>query len=361
MCYAARMLRRFAACTFAFVALCALTAQTPAFHEPRNMTELVAAAAKEGELDIAWGETYGGAAGAKAIEAAIDKTYHIPSFRIHYSPVANGAQQQQQIAQEVRVGQPASSDVLFHVRDINLAAAAEPIDWRKYVPGLPASSMYFNDRAVVAATVLESFIYNKQKIAPADVPRSLADLLKPQWKGKIASSPYQGLFGNYLGVPQMLGHAGMLAFYQKFSDQIGGLITCGETDRVASGEFLIFGLDCGDHQTRMAIRHGQPLGIIHPREGTSIYAFAPGVPITAPHQAAARLFIAFLLTRQGQEILWNYMGADNAELPGSHMAKIIADERKRGVRFIQGYGLGNTYPEIAQYAAEINKIINQGH
>ena len=324
------------------------------------MADLVRAAAKEGVLDIAWGATYGGADGARIIQAAIAKKYHI-ALQIQYSAVANGAAMQNQIAEEVRAGQASSSDVFFHVRDTTLAAVAQSVDFRKYVPDLPENSMYFNKRAVVAATVLESFIYNTKLIPPAKVPKSFADLLRPEWKGKIASSNYQGLFGNYLGLDAMMGHAGMISYYQRFSDQLAGLLTCGETDRVASGEFLIFGLDCGDHQTRLMQRLGQPLGIIHPREGTAIYAFAPGIPLTAAHPSAARLFIAFLLTREGQAIMWDVMGADNASLPGSRMAKIIAAERAKGVRFINTYGLGVTHPELGGYATEINKIVNQSH
>jgi ABC-type Fe3+ transport system substrate-binding protein len=331
----------------------------PAFHEPRNMTELVAAAAKEGVLDIAWGATYGGADGAREIQDHINRIYHI-SLQIHYSPAANGAAFQTQVAQEVRAGHVASSDVFFHVRDTNLAEVAQPVDFRRYVPQLPETSEYFGKRAVVAVTVLESFIYNTKLIPPDRVPKSFADLLRPEWKGKIASTTYQGLFGNYLGVPEMMGHEGMLSFYRRFSQQVSGLMTCGDTDRVASGEFLIYGLDCGDHQTRLGQRKGQPLGIIHPREGTAIYAFAPGIPLTAAHPAAARLFIAYLLTGDGQKVLWDVMGGDNASLPGSRMARVIADERRRGVRFINTFGLGVKHPELFTYANEINAIVNQG-
>ena len=90
--------------------------------------------------------------------------------------------------------------MLFHVRDANLAEVAQPVDFRKYVPQLPENNMYFGKRAVVALTVLESFIYNTKLIPPNQVPKSFADLLDPKLKGKIASTNYQGLFGNYLGV-----------------------------------------------------------------------------------------------------------------------------------------------------------------
>src|SRR5471032_1105417 len=118
-----------AAATLTFIM--ALAARSPAqvqpqaaFREPRNMTELVAAAAREGVLDIAWGATYGGADGAREIQEHINRIYHI-ALQIHYSPAANGAAFQTQVAQEVRAGHVASSDVLFHVRDTNLAEVAQ--------------------------------------------------------------------------------------------------------------------------------------------------------------------------------------------------------------------------------------------
>jgi len=218
-----------------------------AFREPRDMAGLVAAAAKEGVLDVAWAQTYGGADGAREIQEHIERIYHI-ALQIRYAPVANGAAFETQVAQEVRSAHVASSDVLFHVRDADLAAATQPVDFRRYVPAIRENQMYFGKRAVVVATALQSFAYNTRLVPPDRVPQSFADLLKPEWKGKIASTTYQGLFGNYLGLSEMMGHDGMLAFY------------------------------------------------IHPREGTAIAAFAPGIPLTAAHPAAARLFIAYLLT-----------------------------------------------------------------
>lgn len=167
-------------------------AQTPsAYREPANLAELEQAAAKEGRLDIAWGATYGSGDGAKKIPAGILRRFHV-ALQIEYSPVANGAAMQTQVAEEVRAGHVASSDVFFHVRDHNLAAAAQVADFRKYVPGLPESVQYFGKRSVVAVTVLESFIYNTQRIPPDRVPKGFADLLRLEWKGKIASRPTRG-------------------------------------------------------------------------------------------------------------------------------------------------------------------------
>jgi ABC-type uncharacterized transport system YnjBCD substrate-binding protein len=139
-------------------------------------------------------------------------------------------------------------------------------------------------------------------------------------------------------------------------------MTCGDVDRIVAGEFLIFGLDCGDHEVRLRQRKGMPIASIYPREGTSLDYVSPAVPNTAAHPNAARLFIAFLLTREGQDILWDQVGEDSDILPGSHMAKIIAGLRRQGVKMIegtQGTGLDIEHPEATGYAKEIDAIINQ--
>jgi ABC-type Fe3+ transport system substrate-binding protein len=319
---------------------------------------LAAAAAKEGTLEIAWGDVYGGAPAARRAQDEINKKYHI-NLQIKYSPVANGAAFQNQVVQEIRAGQTASSDILFHIRDQNLAKSVIAVDYRKYVPGLPADVMYYDRHSVILVSTILAEEYNTKSIPPNKVPNSLAQLTAPEWRGKIATMPYQGVIGYYLGLPEVLGKDGMVKFYTALSVNIGGLMTCGDSDRVSSGEFALFGLDCGDQEVRMRQRKGEPIGSIYPKEGTAIYAFAPGIPLTAAHPNAARLFIAYLLTRDGQKLLWDEWASDNYKLPGSHMATIIAAARKKGVRFVDIYGIDVQHPELNDYQKTINTIVNQ--
>jgi len=335
----------------------ALAQTNASAHDPANIAELTKAAAQDGTLDVAWGNIYGGAEGIRRITAGIAKKYGV-KLTINYSPVSNGAAYLNQIAQEVRAGQTASSDVMFTLADGRQAAAAQSVDYRRYLPGLPEDVMYYDRRAVAVVSVIVAEEYNIKLVPRNKVPTQIRDLLRPEWKGKIASTPYQGIQGAYLGLPEVLGHEGMLAFYQALSGQIGGLMTCNDSDRVVSGEFLFFGLDCGDYEVRLHQREGDPIGVFYPKEGTAIRAFAPAIPLTSAHSNAARLFITFLLTPEGQQIMWDTMAADNYRLPGSHMAKIIADQRRLGVKFIDDYGLDVRHPELDGYQGEINKIIN---
>lgn len=326
--------------------------------EPPNLAALVQAAAKEGQLDIAWGDIYGGAEGARIAQDAINKKYHI-NLQIKYTPVANGAAFQNQVVQEIRAGQTASTDILFHIRDQNQAKSAIPVDYRKYVPNLPAGLMFYGNRSVIAVSTILAEEYSTKDVPPNKVPTSLNGLLAPEWKGKVATMPYQGVIGWYLGLPDVLGKDGMVKFYTALSANIGGLMTCGDSDRVVSGEFAFFGLDCGDQEVRLRQRKGEPIASMYPKEGTAIYAFSPGIPLTAAHPNAARLFITYLLSPDGQKMLWDQMGCDNYKLPGSRMAPIIAAAKKKGVRFIDIYGIDVQHPELDDYQRTINTIVNQ--
>ena len=334
-----------------------------AYVEPANLPALIAAAAKEGTLTLGAGETFGGGAGAQLIQQHIEAKYHI-KYEIRYSPVGGGGAFLRQLAQEVRAGQTASSDILFTANDRSLPPVMQRVDWHKYVAELPASAEVYDGRAVKLMTELVGFSYNTKLIAPSDVPRTYADLLKPQWKGKIATSPYQGTFMAVLGLPGAFGPARMLDFVKRFSGQVDGVMTCGDIDRVVSGEFLIFGLDCGDHEVRLRQRKGETIASIYPREATEVNDISPGIPLTAAHPAAARLFLAYLLTREGQDDLWNLTGQDSDLVRGSHMAKVIANLRRSHVNIVdgpQGTGLDERYPQFAEYNREITAIIMQGH
>jgi ABC-type Fe3+ transport system substrate-binding protein len=356
----------FRPCSFAVCALllvlwapAALAQDTARSPEPPNMAALVQAAAKEGTLDVAWGDVYGGADGVRRAQDEINQKYHL-HLQFKYSPVPNGAAFQNQVVQEIRAGQTASTDVLFHIRDQNLAKMALPVDYRKYVPGLPSSGvMFYDNRAVIVVSTILAEEYSTKAVPANKVPNSLAGLLAPEWRGKVASMPYQGVIGWYLGLPNVLGKDGMVKFYTALSANIGGLMTCGDSDRVVSGEFAFFGLDCGDQEVRLRQRKGEPIGAFYPKEGTAIYAFSPGIPLTAAHPNAARLFIAYLLTPAGQKLLWDEFGCDNYLLPGSRMAPIIAAAKKKGVKFVDIYGIDLQHPELDDYEKTINTIVNQ--
>lgn len=330
-------------------------AQNKPVEEPRNLAELVVRARAEGHLTIAWSDLYGDADGARKMQEGLKRRYHV-DIAIEHMPTVAGAAFVNQIAQEVAAHQTASSDLVYNVGSADIAQYMLPVHLQTFakVPNVE----YYDGRAIALATILAGIVYNTKLVTSADVPRRLSDLLKPQWKGKIATTPYQGLEGRYLGLPTLYGHERMIKFYQQLAPQVGGLIRCGDYDRLSSGEFSIFGIDCGDYAVRLRQRRGEPLAESYPNDGTNLLYYAPGIPITAPHPYAARLLLVYLTTREGQDLLWDVMATDNNHIPGSHIAKVIEQQQRRGVRFVETFGNDAQHPEFVTYMREINSIVN---
>ena len=88
-------------------------------------------------------------------------------------------------------------------------------------------------------TGLPGIPYNTRRTPKNEAPKSLKDMLKPQWKGKIASTPYVTSL-NILAAKEMWGKEAALEYVRQLSKQVVGLIRCNEIERVASGEFLAF-------------------------------------------------------------------------------------------------------------------------
>ena len=336
-------------------------AQTAATHpEPANMTELVDAVRHEGgELDVSWSQAvYGGSDGAMRFEEAINRKYNA-NLKINYVPLAMpGIAYENQVIQEVKAGQRSSTDLLFAANTVEMASGLRTVDYTPFVPEVPPTALYYDKRTIAVVSIVAGFIYNNKLIPPDKVPTSFADLLKPEWKGKIATPPYEGTNAAWLGLPEALGHDRMLAFFTDFAKQLGGITACGQSQRVASSEFLLFGLDCGDTESRLFARQGMPLGEIYPKEAVGLSYYAVGIPQTAAHPNAALLLGSFMVTREGQALLWDVMAADNWKLPGSQLAPILTGLRDKGAKLVEYYALDAQHRELFDYASEINALVN---
>jgi iron(III) transport system substrate-binding protein len=71
---------------------------------------------------------------------------------------------------------------------------------------------------------------------------------------------------------------------------------------VAQGERPI-GADAGEYFVLQIRNQGGPIEPVYPSEGTPSIPGGAGVIVDAPHPNAARLFISWLLSRDGQQLL----------------------------------------------------------
>ncbi len=325
---------------------------------PAGLQALIDGARQEGHLDLVWSQaTLGGSAGARKLQDAINQRYGL-NLVFNFTPGPAGPAIGARVVQEVAAGQPSHTDIQAVSVYPDIYQAFTPVDWRQYVPELPAEDIFYEGRGVAWGTLVPGITYNTQLVPPERVPQSFADLLKPEWKGKVAAPPYVVGRAVY-ATPDYMGHDWWFEFWRQYTRQVGGLMRCGEDDRVLSGEFLAFAIDCGDYDARGAQRDGKPLGHVIPAEGAPLRYWIMGVPLTAPHPNAAKLFVAYLLTREGQDFVWQTDATDAYPIPGSKIAAVVKDYQDRGVTFQAEDALLQKYPQIQDYEKEMLDILQQ--
>jgi iron(III) transport system substrate-binding protein len=209
--------------------------------------------------------------------------------------------------------------------------------------------------------LLPCISYNASKVTGDAVPHSMEDLLKPQFKGRVASTPYVIHFDS-LASPELWGEERVLAYATKLSDQLGGLMGCGEHERIASGEFDLFALDCGSFGARRLAAAGAPLDHAIPRDAALLQTNSMGVPRNAAHPATAKLFIDYMLTREAQDYVFEWFYSDHPLLPGSKAATEIEKARADRAQFVSlvvPFFERNESRHLSQVSTEVLRIFQQ--
>ncbi len=313
-------------------------APTGAKDFPPAVAKLIEQAKKEGQFRITW-TSMSFKKGAERFEAGFNKYYGL-DHTFHYTPGPHFAAATRKLAEERAAGKPA-------FRDISLIAGApqlqfelksktsKPLDWVSLVPHLPADLVKNelaspDGRLITFISQSPTIMYNSNVIKPANAPKTFKELLDPKWKGMIASTPYAANFEDLVTHPLWKGDQAR-AFISGFSKQISGLIRCAELDRIASGEFPLFVTTCEPGLVRMLQDKGAPVAQNIPRDWRVITHWYFGVPEHAVNPASATLFIAWIMTPDGQKVLWENEGADLHYLPGSrNRATFEAIEKEIG-------------------------------
>ena len=94
----------------------------------------------------------------------------------------------------------------------------------------------------------------------------------------------------------------------------------GETNRILSGEFDMLVTDCGSYDAHRMQAQGAPIGHVIPADAAEITYWYLGVPKNARHPNAAKLWINYMLGREGQDVLYESDYTDHYLVPGSKAA-----------------------------------------
>ena len=163
--------------------------------------------------------------------------------------------------------------------------------------------------------------YNSDLVKPSEAPKTLEDFLDPKWKGKLVwgTTPSPTSASGFIGLALAeFGEQKGMDYLRKLATQ--GVIPVANSGRallnqVIAGEFPIAMLIFNNHAV-ISKAKGAPAEWIklNPSIGLlSVFSIVRG----APHPNAAKLFLEFLLSPEGQAIVRDadYMPVDPAVPP----------------------------------------------
>lgn len=307
----------------------------------KEVSVLIEQAKTEGEVNVSWSDNaFDGSRGAAAFEQGFNAYYGL-DVKFNYSPGVAFTAMGTKISEEQKAGRPASTDLLIagegQVPLFVHQGILKAIDWKPLIPSLPAE--HYNDivapdgSLVALYSTWRTLVYNTDHVSEADAPKKLRDFLDPKWKGKTATTSYAAGYGSLTDGSDWTRDQ-VIDFAKQLAGMLGGVMRCGEYDRLTSGEFWIFGLECEPSRVENLIKKGAPLAQHPAADALRISHWCLGVPKNAQHPATATLLIAFMLSEEGQRLVYQYQGGDLHYLKGSQTAPKIAElEKWAGEKF----------------------------
>jgi ABC-type Fe3+ transport system substrate-binding protein len=349
--------------------LTAVTVESLQAASATSLAQLVEGAKKEGIIRGQWSQnSFGGAQGLAELVAGMNKKYGL-NLKSQFTPGPDMQRLMLRLVQEAAAGQPASTDLYMGnsqaIFDAMKANVLKPTEWaailpRKIPPEPGFDPIAPQGVAIAFATSVVGILYNTDLVKGDDIPQSLEDVLKPKWKGKIASTPYAAGFRE-LAMPGLLGREYVINYTKKLSRQIGGLVRCGEAERFTSGEFLMLVLTCGGNDVNVLQATGAPIAHTVVKEGTVLHMRYAGVPKHSQSPNAGALLAAYLQTPEAQALLWKEDGLDLHLYPESKMKKDVEKVRAAGGKIAlntpQWLASLKGYSETQK---ELEKILREG-
>ena len=211
-----------------------------------------------------------------------------------------------------RIGQEYSSNI--HAVDVvNSSDAAHFIVWKRdglllpYVPEdvakFPVEHRDVDGQYASFRVWLSIIAYNTNMVKAEEAPKSFADLLDPKWKGKIVKA-HPGYSGTIMTATyQMQRDLGWSYFEQLAKQNIMQVQSSADPPKKLDlGERAVMA-DGNEYNIFQLKEKGRPVEPVYATEGSPLIIGPNGVFKSSPNPNAAKLFQAFCLGREAQQLI----------------------------------------------------------
>jgi iron(III) transport system substrate-binding protein len=202
------------------------------------------------------------------------------------------------------------------------------------------------DHYVATAAGLVLITYNTSAVPANEAPKKWTDLADPKWKGKV-SIGHPG-FSGYVGtwVVQMKKLYGWDYFkkLEQNKPRIGRSINDTVTMLNAKESLVAAGPSATTLESKA---RGNPLAVVYPEDGAVLMVSPTGILKNAPAPNAAKLFVEYLLGREGNEIM-----VKHAQDPVNKHVKPMAG----GKSIAEVKTIRPTYEEIEKGIPEVKEL-----
>ncbi len=254
----------------------------------------LAAAQKEGAIKIYW------SLNDKESKPLLEKwSQKYPSIKTEYYRDSSGPLTEKLLA-EAKAGTPPPDVVQLDGVDIvtlyneKLLAAYKSPEAASYPDGAKHPWGYYTTCYVNAIVIA----YNTKLVKPEEAPQSWDDLTNAKWSGKIGIEPEDWALMPFSA--KVMGDAASTAFWTKLGGQKAKIIE-GHTEvatAVAKGEVALSPTVYA-HRVEQLKKDGEPIDWVK-TDPVYTYLNSVGVTAKAAHPNAARVFVDWLLSQDGQ-------------------------------------------------------------
>ncbi|HKD40692.1 MAG TPA: ABC transporter substrate-binding protein [Myxococcaceae bacterium] len=284
-------------------------AASPDPKAPATSAQIVAGAEKEGKLVV-----YSTTDSASAAPLLKDFGAAYPKIALEYNDM-NSTEVYNRFVSEAAAGS-GSADLLWSsAMDLQIKLANDGYAQEYQTPEaahVPSWALWKNE---AFGTTFEpiAFVYNKRLLKAEEVPQSHADLIKllkanpDRFKGKVTSYDPERSGIGFLLITQDARTDPAFAETEKTYGKVGVKLytsTGAMMERISSGEHLI-GFNMIGSYAIAKMRKDPALGIAYPKDYMLVMSRVAIIPKAAKHVNAAKVFLDYLLSVRGQEIMGN--------------------------------------------------------